>query len=37
MQNLPVGNELTYYLIETSFNTFENRADQDQAALVTAA
>ena len=29
--------ELTLYLIETPFNTFANRADPDQAALVRAA
>ena len=28
---------LTHYLIETRFNTFANRADTDQAALVRAA
>ena len=28
---------LTIYLIETPFNTFANRADPDQAALVRAA
>ena len=28
---------LTFYLIETPFNTFANRADPDQAALVRAA
>ena len=29
--------DLTLYLIETPFNTFANRADPDQAALVRAA
>ena len=28
---------LTLYLIETPFNTFANRADPDQAALIRAA
>ena len=28
---------LTYYLKETPFNAYVNRADPDQAALVTAA
>ena len=28
---------LTFYLIETPFNTFANKADPDQAALVRAA
>ena len=28
--------ELTFYLIETPFNAFANRADPDQAALVRA-
>ena len=31
------GKELTLYLIETPFNTFANRAEPDQAALVRAA
>ena len=31
------GHHLTLYLIETPFNTFANRADPDQAALVRAA
>ena len=30
-------NPLAVYLIETPFNTFENRADPDQAILVRAA
>ena len=30
-------NSLTFYLIETPFNTFVNRADPDQAALARAA
>ena len=28
------SHSLTHYLIETPFNTFANRADPDQAALV---
>ena len=32
-----VLNELSFYLIETPFHTFANRADPDQAALVRAA
>ena len=29
--------EITFYIIETPFDTFANRADQDQVALVRAA
>ena len=35
--NKPREGGLTLYLIETLFNTFANREDSDQAALVRAA
>ena len=34
MYDLASAGTLTLYLIETPFNTFANRADPDQAALV---
>ena len=34
MYELASAGTLTLYLIETPFNTFANRADLDQAALV---
>ena len=34
MYDLASAGTLTLYLIETPFNTFVNRADPDQAALV---
>ena len=37
MQNYPACKELTLFLIEMPLNTFVNRADPDQAALVRAA
>ena len=36
-EKLSQNSDLTLYLIETPFNTFANRADPDQAALLRAA